>query len=356
MKKVDKFKAQLNVEHDFKWVADSALYTAEKLLQSNYLWLTRVPENIKEAAELVRKADKDIMWQLYNEEYKFAAFDSRYGGISQRWLLVFSKHAYEREKKTLEKQLAKKDIELEKALWHLSNEVFSCEKDARLALKNLAKKFKFYSIDGSVESILKYDKRGKPKATDTKVLSGYKVVATFKRDAKLIEQRQNSKGRFILATNDLDKDAYPDATMLKEYKEQQGVEGGFRFIKDPWFMVDSVFLKSPKRVEALMMVMTLCLLVYNFAQYRIRESLQDHNDTVPNQLDKKVQNPTLRWIFQLMEGVGIVRMWIDKVNGQCKELVTNLTKLRQQILYHLGRYVCSMYGLIYENLKLGLGM
>jgi len=144
--------------------------------------------------------------------------------------------------------------------------------------------------------------------------------------------------------------------MLKEYKEQQGVEGGFRFIKDPWFMVDLVFLKSPKRIEALMMVMTLCLLVYNFAQYKIRESLQDHNDTVPNQLDKKVQNPTLRWIFQLMEGVGIVRMWVDKVNGQCKELVTNLTKLRQQILYHLGTAVCNMYGLIYENLKLGLGM
>src|SRR6185437_706261 len=140
VKKINDFKAQLNLEHDFKWVADSALYTPEKLLQSNYLWLTRVPENIKEAAELVSKADKDIMWQEYNKEYKSAAFDSTYGGITQRWLLVFSKHAYEREKKTLEKQLAKKDIELEKALWHLSNEVFSCEKDAKLALKNLAKK------------------------------------------------------------------------------------------------------------------------------------------------------------------------------------------------------------------------
>ena len=26
--------------------------------------------------------------------------------------------------------------------------------------------------------------------------------------------------------------------MLAEYKAQQGVERGFRFLKDPWFMVD----------------------------------------------------------------------------------------------------------------------
>ena len=39
-------------------------------------------------------------------------------------------------------------------------------------------------------------------------------------------------------------------------------------------MVDSVFLKSEKRIEALMMVMTLCLMVYNVAQYRLRTVLE----------------------------------------------------------------------------------
>jgi len=269
------------------------LYTPEKLLQSKYLWLTRVPENIKEAAELVHKADSEISWRRYNDDYKFAAFDSKHGGIDQRWLLVFSNAAYERERKTLAKQLNKKDIELEKALWHLGNQIFSCEKDARTALKSIIKKFKLYVIESSIEPLLKYDKAGKPKATDIKTLLGYKVNATFKRNSKLIEQLENSKGRFILANNDLDTGVYPDTAMLNEYKDQQGVEGGLRFIKDPWFMVDSVFLKSPKRIEALMMVMTLCLLVYNFAQYRLRESLKIHKDTLPNQLNKKVQKPYL---------------------------------------------------------------
>ena len=72
--------------------------------------------------------------------------------------------------------------------------------------------------------------------------------------------------------------------------------------------MDSVFLKSPRRIEALMMVMTLCLLVYNVAQYRLRDKLRTTGETLPNQLNKEVQNPTLRWIFQIMEGLGIARI------------------------------------------------
>lgn len=47
--------------------------------------------------------------------------------------------------------------------------------------------------------------------------------------------------------------------MLSEYKEQQDVERGFRLLKDPWFIVDSVFLKT--------------------------------TDAPPNLLDKEVPNP-----------------------------------------------------------------
>lgn len=73
-------------------------------------------------------------------------------------------------------------------------------------------------------------------------------------------------------------------------------------------MVDSVFLKSPKRIEALLMVMTLCLFVYNFSQFRLRSKLKALDESFPNQLGKKVQNPTAKWIYQLMDGVGMVQM------------------------------------------------
>ena len=44
-------------------------------------------------------------------------------------------------------------------------------------------------------------------------------------------------------------------------------------MKDPWFMANTLFLKSSKRIMALMMIMTLCLAVYGALEYRIRKAL-----------------------------------------------------------------------------------
>jgi transposase len=42
-----------------------------------------------------------------------------------------------------------------------------------------------------------------------------------------------------------------------QYKAHQGVERGFRFLKDPLFFASSVFLKSPKRIAALGLIMAV---------------------------------------------------------------------------------------------------
>jgi len=44
-------------------------------------------------------------------------------------------------------------------------------------------------------------------------------------------------GRFILATNVLDIDELTDDDVLREYKAQQSTERGFRFLKDPLFLL-----------------------------------------------------------------------------------------------------------------------
>jgi len=346
IKKVRAFQKQINLDKDLKWVADSALYAKDKLLKTNdFLWLTRIPETIKEARELVDLPNEEIPWKEQAQGYKIAPFTSHYGGVQQRWILVFSQQAYDRETKTLETNLKKKDKTLAKDLWHLGNEVFKCEKDAASALKKMVKKNPLYCISSTIAPVLKHTRVGKPRAGEEKVIVGYQVKATFVRNVTAIETVLNRKGRFILGTNDLDENAYLDEDMLREYKEQQNVEGGFRFLKDPWFMADSVFLKSPERIEALMMVMTLCLLVYNIAQRQLRQALQAAEETLPNQLGKAVKNPTVRWIFQIMEGIGIVSFY-----GEGKELlrqvITNLDELRKKIIGLFGDTAMRMYGLM----------
>lgn len=96
-----------------------------------------------------------------------------------------------------------------------------------------------------------------------------------------------------------------------------------------------------------MMVMTLCLLVYNVAQYRLRDTLKIQQETLPNQLNKPIQNPTLRWIFQLMEGISIVTL--TDTLGKTQELVANLNQVRQKIIRFFGDTACWMYGMINDQ-------
>ena len=67
---------------------------------------------------------------------------------------------------------------------------------------------------------------------------------------------------------------------------------GFRFLKDPSFFAASLFVKLPRRIEALLFIMTLSLLVYSIAQRKIRNCLKEGNETLPDQLKKPTNNPT----------------------------------------------------------------
>ncbi len=57
----------------------------------------------------------------------------------------------------------------------------------------------------------------------------------------------------------LEKSQLSSDDILIKYQEQQAPERGFAFLKDPLFFADSVFLKSPQRVETMAMLMGLCL-------------------------------------------------------------------------------------------------
>ncbi len=344
--RVNAFKKQLSDNTEFKWVADSALYSKSKLLSSNeYLWLTRVPETIEEARALVLQPDSEIEWKDGGDGYKTLSTRSTYGGIEQRWLLVYSEQASKREKKTCEKNWKKAEEVVSTAIWHLKNEVFGCIQDAENKVVELKKKYSDFRFGVKILPVTKYNGKGKPKEGEKPRVIGYKIDAVAAMNEDKMEEELNRKGRFILATNELNGENYSNEKMLSEYKEQQHVERGFQFLKEPWFMVDSVFLKSEKRIEALMMVMTLCLLVYNVAQYRLRKKLVDEKETLPNQLGKQVQNPTMKWIFQIMEGVGVVRFFEEGSGEPVRELVTNMSEVRKKIIRLFGPTACRIYGL-----------
>ncbi|MBD2775284.1 IS1634 family transposase [Iningainema sp. BLCCT55] len=162
---------------------------------------------------------------------------------------------------------------------------FNSQQEAIKAVDSLNKKLKYHQID-SIDYLEKESKEPK---------KYYQVNASLSENINAIKIAYQSAGRFILATNILDEKSLSNDDMLSEYKAQQSCERGFGFLKDPLFFADSIFLKSPERIEAMAMIMGLCLLVYTLAQRQIRSALSAAESTIKNQLGKSVNNPTMRW-------------------------------------------------------------
>jgi len=57
-------------------------------------------------------------------------------------------------------------------------------------------------------------------------------------------------------------------------------------MQDKCFHVSEVYLKKEERIEALCMIMVLSLLIYSFAEWRLRERLKETGQTIPNQLSQ----------------------------------------------------------------------
>src|SRR5215470_10013605 len=109
---------------------------------------------------------------------------------------------------------------------------------------------------------------------------------------------------------------------------------GLRFGTDPLFLASSVFVKKSERVMATGFIMVLCLLVYRLAEHRLRQRLAETDTTMPDQLKKPTQRPTLRWVFQCFEGISLVLMQQEERMEVVQ--VTGLTDLHLLILGMLG--------------------
>jgi transposase len=332
------FKEQWNFEG--LCIADSALYSADNLqAMSGMQWVTRVPLSIKEASSLV---DSTVaLTPSVIKGYTFAESSSEYGGVSQRWILIESEQRRKSDLKQLAKKLEQHQQNAAQDLARLSTQEFACIADALNAAQNLSAKMTWHQLcDIQTTQKRHYDKAGKPSKEDVPKRISYRVTATLVPVENEIEAQRIRCGRFILATNVLDSKQLSADDALREYKAQQGVEGGFRFLKDPMFFASSVFLKSPRRVAALGLIMALCLLVYNLGQRQLRQALAQAAQTIPNQLGKPNASPTLRWVFQCFMAVHLV------VAHGVKQVV-NLTDERHHILQFFSK-ACRRYYLIPE--------
>lgn len=319
-------------------IADTALFTQkglEAVKEKNINFISRVPMRLKEAKAFIANTPKDKL-TVIDENYSFSEKSINYTDIRQKWVLYSSRHATKRESKTMAKNLLQESSKAAKAAKKLMSKPFFCEADATKALREFQSKNKMLIFTNeTVVQKPKFKTKGRPKPD--RQPDYYEYYCSFKVSMKsntLQQQIEEESGYFILATNKLNLSAQE---LLQEYKSQQRVERGFRFLKSPEFLSDALFLKKPERIEAMLMIMTLCLMVYAALEYKIRKELKAQNKTFPNQLGKPVQNPTSRWVFECFFAIHILQM------TQTQKMVVGLNDWHRTILELLGARYLNRY-------------
>ena len=216
--------------------------------------------------------------------YRYKEIEMEYAEIKQRWLIVFSQQAYNREYATLVNHIRKENDQGEKNFWHLNNQAFACEADAIKTAEKFGRKLKYHKLQYKAEVRNHYEKKGKPGTGEKPMKQEWFLSGNLVIDNEAVGKASGKKGFFVIETNELNSGELTSEHMLSVYKARGvSVERGFRFLKDPLFYAESLYLKRPDRIMALIMIMGLSLLIYALAEKKIRKELAALNVTVPDQ-------------------------------------------------------------------------
>ena len=332
VKMIKEFKTQWIGTAPSVYVMDAAFYTQENLSEFQYgiKWISRVPFTIKAAKDLAQTllpeqfSKSDIF-----KGYQFCSVCHEYAGIKQQWVIVESNERKSADLKSLSKRISKSLTAKLSSLKRLSNHEFACEADALTAATDFEKTLPYHLLnDLNIIANPHYQGQGRPRSGAEISHYTYQIQSNLIENQLVINNHCNQAGRFILSTNLLAEERsliaastgvippakWTNDLILKEYKNQQTTERGFRFIKDPLFFVSRVFLKSTKRIMALAMIMTLALMVYSLGQRQLRQALELTQSTLPNQKGQATARPTLRWILQCFQSVHLI--FIDGIKSR----------------------------------------
>lgn len=335
-------------DEDFFYIADSAAFTKaflQKALSMNIDVITRMTDNLVavngafkyalenlEALETVEIKTSDPKKPSL---YKVCEDTCTYHGVPLKMAICYSEKLKPQKEKTIERRVIKEYKKLKEIDDGLKNRIFACEEDAQLEIKKLIdkklQKLKYHKVTLSIIE-KETRRRGRPSKDPEKnqVKISYLVSFDANRDETLIKKRLDEECLFVVASTKLSMTA---EEILREYKTQSAVERKFQFMKSTQF-IDSFYLDSPKRIEALGYLLLLLMLLLSVAEYVVRRELTKDNQTIIGPGKKVMTRPSMIAIYRIFYSVATSAVTINGIQhrGLQKPLEENV----QTILSILG--------------------
>lgn len=336
--------------------ADSALITTENLreIRGGLHFISRLPETFKLSHDLKEKAWMNGEWQELGKlkpsknaaSYKVQSFVEELDDYKYRFVVVYSDQLNEQKERTLKRNIAKEQSQLEKEIKKFESTVYHCQEDGEKAIKAFLKAhhstYFHYSFSlQSEEAIEKRTKRGRPKKGETpKVTTVYRPkLQLLTKNEEAIEEKKRKMSTFILITDKIDQKELPDMKVLQTYKGQEAAETRFRLLKSP-AIIDGFFLKKPSRIEALGIVFVMALLIYGILEYRIREKMKQEETPLILAGNRKLFRPTGQVLLKELQEIKVI--YIRQAGQVIRFLPDNIGDQTKRIL-ELAGYDMSIY-------------
>ena len=197
-----------------------------------------------------------------------------------RLLVVRSSAGSERWEHKQEKYLR----EMEEAIEQTTKKQFVCLADAQKEYERFKKAIRKNPYATNVQYECKQREKRPVGRPNTKTLKAPLIVENWsiKINNKGLDELRSQALRqqeeaFVLITNCMEMD---EAQIVSSYKEQHVVEVDFRYLKEP-SICSAILVKTPQRIEALLMLMHVALLVRSLLQYRLRKGRKRWTSFVP---------------------------------------------------------------------------
>lgn len=332
-------------KEDFVYVADSKLCSYENMHtidENGGQFITVVPRNFREVKGFLERVrdGEEIAWQ-----YEYETPDSRKKGRTQKYRIhvgeamkagyriswIHSQAKEGLERKAREKRICKAEQALEVLSSGLNQRFLKIREQIELAIKKATSGASAYlSVtiheERTTEKVQVGQGRPGPKTRyKEKEIIHYQLEWT--RDEEEIRKMQRGDGLFPL----VDNTSLDPVDVLRTYKDQPYLEKRFNTHKSV-LEVAPVFLKTPRRIEAMMFLYFIALMLVSLIERRIRLEMQEQEiESLPMRpAGMHTKKPTWRTIVDTFHGVHLVT--IEQSGDVIHTALKGMSALRRQIL------------------------
>lgn len=340
-------------EGAFTYTADAAMVSEENLAcfdpipgAAPFYFVTRLPFTYNETGRAVTEAVCANQWQeigalAWSQPTpkrpcaSYQAYDTEVEiyGRTFRAIVIHSSAHDKRRQKRIDKELAQARQSLADSLSQSLKTAFFCRADAEAELARLnSLPMPYHSLVTRIEEEIKYAPGRPPKDGPRMVAERrWRIYVEIVDRPEVIDRKRAEAGCFVLLSNRPKQgpDAQSPEELLRTYKAQDGIERNFSFLKDP-LIVNDLFLKKPERIEALGMVLLLCLLIWNLMQRQMRQHLEKTKSTLEGWDRRTTNRPTSYMMTTKFNNILILKA------GQTRRLKKPLSLTQQAYLKALG--------------------